>query len=531
MSYTVRKTSSTFTYPIIADHPAGGLPTASSIQLVNAGASGIMEVKADGCKMHMLAMDGVYRRTEIEAQNELILLPATRAEIALECRSAGSYVLRTERNEANDVFLGSDPEERMDQDLISLSITAAGGEHWEILDELPELPPQLRVDLGDSDVKVEGKQHTITMGGIGIKRPRTDRRREILLDNTISNFEHKIMDKIKKPNICHPFHIHINHFQVQDVERNEGWFVDKEEEEEEKEGGGKRGGQKWGGDSRSPTGGEFDDFDGCFHCPSDLDHQAKETRARAELNDRFVKFEKKDNKSVLVELLRLRLHCKVLLSCNNFLNTNDFRSLLVQSIPDDTLMAMMLVSKPWLEVADAFIDEGVESGELIVHVGKDVNADYIVLTERHKLVTRVIFLLNITTIGEHACKWAENLVVVDLPKGIESISWAAFSCCTSLTSISFPTTLTSIGEGAFAWCSSLDNVDLFHTNLQQLDGYAFADCSNLKLMTIPDSLQKLGDSVFLDCVKLVPSNIDVSYSGYDVETTSKVVAHLRSLQN
>ncbi|GMI10620.1 hypothetical protein TrLO_g13799 [Triparma laevis f. longispina] len=227
--------TSTFTYPIIADHPAGGLPTASSIQLVNAGASGIMEVKADGCKMHMLAMDGVYRRTEIEAQNELILLPATRAEIALECRSAGSYVLRTERNEANDVFLGSDPEERMDQDLISLSITAAGGEHWEILDELPELPPQLRVDLGDSDVKVEGKQHTITMGGIGIKRPRTDRRREILLDNTISNFEHKIMDKIKKPNICHPFHIHINHFQVQDVERNEGWFVDKEEEEEEKE--------------------------------------------------------------------------------------------------------------------------------------------------------------------------------------------------------------------------------------------------------------------------------------------------------
>ncbi|GMH55190.1 hypothetical protein TL16_g01841 [Triparma laevis f. inornata] len=84
---------------------------------------------------------------------------------------------------------------------------------------------------------------------------------------------------------------------------------------------------------------------------------------RAELNDRSVKYEKKDNKSVLVELLRLRLRCEVLLSGNNFLNTDDFRRLLVRFLPNDALMAIRLASKPWSRVADAFIDEGVESGK------------------------------------------------------------------------------------------------------------------------------------------------------------------------
>ena len=67
---------------------------------------------------------------------------------------------------------------------------------------------------------------------------------------------------------------------------------------------------------------------------------------RAELNDRSVKYEKNDNKSVLVELLRLRLRCEVLLSGNNFLNTDEFRKLLVPFLPNDTLMAMRVVSKP-----------------------------------------------------------------------------------------------------------------------------------------------------------------------------------------
>ncbi|GMH67709.1 hypothetical protein TL16_g04750 [Triparma laevis f. inornata] len=138
------------------------------------------------------------------------------------------------------------------------------------------------------------------------------------------------------------------------------------------------------------------------------------------MSDRSVKFEKKDNKSVLVELLRLRLRCEVLLSGNNFLNTDDFRRLLVPLIPDDTLMKMRVVSKPWSRVADRFISDGVESGAIIVHDGNHI--DWGVAEdreERSKLVTRVIFLLNITKVGRCACHSAVNLVVVDIPEGVE----------------------------------------------------------------------------------------------------------------
>ena len=76
--------------------------------------------------------------------------------------------------------------------------------------------------------------------------------------------------------------------------------------------------------------------------------------------DRFVKYEMNDNKSALVELLRLRLRCEVLLSGNNFLGTDDFCRLLVPFLPNETLMTIRLASKPWSRVADEFIDDGVE---------------------------------------------------------------------------------------------------------------------------------------------------------------------------
>ena len=41
---------------------------------------------------------------------------------------------------------------------------------------------------------------------------------EIILDNTMFSFEHPRMIKIKNVTITHPFHIHVNHFQVMGIE-------------------------------------------------------------------------------------------------------------------------------------------------------------------------------------------------------------------------------------------------------------------------------------------------------------------------
>ncbi|GMH54697.1 hypothetical protein TrLO_g10981 [Triparma laevis f. longispina] len=89
-------------------------------------------------------------------------------------------------------------------------------------------------------------------------------------------------------------------------------------------------------------------------------------------------------------------------------------------VPGDTLMRLRLATQGWKAVADAFMDEGVRSGAMIVHGGEDTSWNFPSDSreKRHKLATRVIFLLNIRKVGEHACACAINLVVVDIPEGV-----------------------------------------------------------------------------------------------------------------
>ncbi|GMH79038.1 hypothetical protein TL16_g08012 [Triparma laevis f. inornata] len=230
---------------------------------------------------------------------------------------------------------------------------------------------------------------------------------------------------------------------------------------------------------------------------------------------------------------------------SQFMFTDDFKRLLLEFVMGDTLMTLRLATKAWKRVTDTFIDKGVKIGELIVHDGKDISEEKAdALEERRTIATRVIFFLNITKVGKHACADAINLIVVDIPEGVVSIDGGTFYNCESLTSVSFPTTLATIGVQGFDGCTSLENVDLLHTNLQHLGSYAFESCENLTSMTIPDSLQTIGRHVFWHCSKLVPSNIDVdyiydhsdedekflNYTSKSLDTTPQVVAHLRYVQ-
>ncbi|GMH79062.1 hypothetical protein TrLO_g7740 [Triparma laevis f. longispina] len=132
------------------------------------------------------------------------------------------------------------------------------------------------------------------------------------------------------------------------------------------------------------------------------------------------------------------------------MHTPEFWRHFVDFVHVEMLMVLRLATKGWNAVADALIDEGVRSRELMVHGGKDIsNVETQPRKERCKLVTRVIFLLNITKIGKYACYFAVNLVVVDIPEGVESIGVNALFRCRSLTTVFFPTTLTSIGQQAF----------------------------------------------------------------------------------
>ncbi|GMH48250.1 hypothetical protein TrLO_g885 [Triparma laevis f. longispina] len=159
---------------------------------------------------------------------------------------------------------------------------------------------------------------------------------------------------------------------------------------------------------------------------------------QAELDDRLIKYEMKDNKSVLIELLRPRVRCEDLISSNNFLNTDDYRRLLVPFLPDDTLMKIRLASKPWSRVADAFIDEGVKNGTMIVHGGNDISEEVAdAQKERRELITRMVFIINITRIGDYACRY--DLKSMTIPDSLQTLGTWAFQDCAKLIPSNIPT--------------------------------------------------------------------------------------------
>ena len=141
------------------------------------------------------------------------------------------------------------------------------------------------------------------------------------------------------------------------------------------------------------------------------------------------------------------------------MNTDDFRRLFVGFVMVDTLVAMRWLDRKWHKVVAKKLTkmEDEPFGEIIVHGGNDISAEEAVSNvrrERMKQVTKVVFLLNITKVGEYACRLASNLVVVDIPEGITSIGYASFASCHSLKEIKFPKSLTSIGNGSFYECSN-----------------------------------------------------------------------------
>ena len=209
------------------------------------------------------------------------------------------------------------------------------------------------------------------------------------------------------------------------------------------------------------------------------------------------------------------------------MHTDDFRRLFVGFAMVNTLVAMRWLDKKWHKVVEKKLTEFEDEpfGEIIVHGGNDISEEeaYARMGWMQQ-VTKVVFLLNITKVGDRACAGASNLVVVDIPEGITIIGDFSFLGCSSLKEIKFPKSLMSIVTQAFNNCSSLEEVDLLHTNVLELGGYSFQYCYSLGEMKVPDSLQTFGTYVFYKCSKLVPSDINI-------KDNNAVVAYLRSIIN
>ena len=95
----------------------------------------------------------------------------------------------------------------------------------------------------------------------------------------------------------------------------------------------------------------------------------------------------------------------------------------------------------------------------------------------------------------------QNVKKVMIEGGVTSIGNYAFYFCENLTSLTLPDSVMSIGDSAFDTCRGLTNITI-PEGVTNIGDCAFYDCSNLTSITIPDSVTSIGNGVLEACSSL-----------------------------
>lgn len=105
----------------------------------------------------------------------------------------------------------------------------------------------------------------------------------------------------------------------------------------------------------------------------------------------------------------------------------------------------------------------------------------------------------VTSIGDFAFAFCDNLVNVLLPEGLTVIGKGSFGC-SGIESITLPDSLISIGESAFYECVNLKSINI-PKSLTTLGEYAFYN-SGLEIILLDNEKIKFYESPFLYCKNL-----------------------------
>eukprot|EP00985_Skeletonema_marinoi_P014523 scaffold7364_cov73-Skeletonema_marinoi.AAC.3 len=114
---------------------------------------------------------------------------------------------------------------------------------------------------------------------------------------------------------------------------------------------------------------------------------------------------------------------------------------------------------------------------------------------------RVVRMPGVEVVEEYAFYFCKALTVVECDK-LERIGRSAFAFSTSLGSINLPSAKI-IGDGAFNYCKALKNVK-FGKELESISWGAFSRCTSLERIAIPLKEGMItADNIFQGCKKLV----------------------------
>lgn len=115
----------------------------------------------------------------------------------------------------------------------------------------------------------------------------------------------------------------------------------------------------------------------------------------------------------------------------------------------------------------------------------------------------------VTSIGDKAFRYSNELTSVEFPATLVSIGIEAFYGCTQLKTVVLSgTSLTSVGDGAFSGCSKLISADLSTASLTAISDKMFYECGSLTDVKFSTSLAAIGTYAFYDCDKL--TSVDLS---------------------
>lgn len=114
--------------------------------------------------------------------------------------------------------------------------------------------------------------------------------------------------------------------------------------------------------------------------------------------------------------------------------------------------------------------------------------------------------------GNTSAPWDAYTDIIEevyISSGITTIGDFAFGYCEELNYVSMSDSIKTIGEYAFYGCCNLEDV-MFSNSIELIDEYAFGDCDSLGNIMIPNSLKEIGEFAFGSCNSLTNFTVDMS---------------------
>ena len=147
---------------------------------------------------------------------------------------------------------------------------------------------------------------------------------------------------------------------------------------------------------------------------------------------------------------------------------------------------------PWYQYKEQIVSIDMKRG--ITNIGADAFI-------RCSVLTNVIIPESVRGIGDYAFGICRNLTQITIPEGVTTIGSGTFSDCSALSKMAIPESVISIGSSAFGGCRSLTDIAI-PEGITIISSGMFGNCNALTRIIIPLNVTTIGSGAFGGCSAL-----------------------------